>query len=156
MTTGESAVEKPCADTTVLRFKIDGLQHTAEQMWLKVSALPEAVSAAALKGVKVAMESMGMRDPGRGPKDFASEDEERIVVSVRAFEDLMRRAGHGPSHGSVNGSPKSWLRDAVIWVTLALSAWTLKTVIDQGKDITRMQCQLSPTTCQQVVVPRGP
>lgn len=90
---------------------------------------------------------MGMQQD-RGPDPDYSEwdDERRVLVSI--IKNQARYPNNG--HGSVNGSKQSWLRDAAIVVTLALSAWTLKTVIEQGKDITRMQCQLSPSTCLQV------
>lgn len=84
-----------------------------------------------------------------------------IVIDKETLHELIKNSRfqreHTPSNGNggINGTRQSWLRDAAIVVTLGLSAWTLKTVIDQGKDITRMQCQLSPSTCLQVTS-RGP
>lgn len=87
--------------------------------------------------------------PERGPDDFEHDEQNLARLVIEAVKIGARHSSPGP--GSVNGRG-SWLRDAAIVVTLGLSAWTLKTVIDQGKDIARMQCQLSPATCAQVVI----
>jgi hypothetical protein len=90
-------------------------------------------------------------DEDRGPPDYARSNRELSRLLLEAFRE-GRNSGPGP--GSVNGSRYSWVRDVAIAVLLAMSGWTLLQVIQQGKDIVRMQCQLSPTTCMQVV-PRG-
>lgn len=125
----QSAEEVPLAtdfepETTKLKFWIDG-------------------RFAALKGVIEGFKTHG-REQTRGPEDYDAFADER-----RFYQKMLHQQQNG-GHGSINGDRRGWLRDAVIVVTLALSGWTLKTVIEQGQDIARMQCQLSPSTCMQV------
>jgi hypothetical protein len=93
MTTGEAvADDKPCPHTTVLRFKLDAMQARVEQIRLKAAE----VSQAAMRAVKAAMQSMGMRDPERGPADYDDFADER-----RFYQRLLRERNGG--HGSVTG-----------------------------------------------------
>ena len=99
MTTGESAIEKPCADTTVLRFKIDGAREAVEQLRLKVSE----VSQAAMRGMKAAMSALGDRGPD--PDYDENEDEKRLLIRI-----IRDQARNGGGHGSVNGgNTNKWI-----------------------------------------------
>ena len=92
----------------------------------------------------------------RGPDDYAREDEERVVVPVRWLDRMMRQSPGG--HGSVNGSSSkllNWLVTLNIAVTVAVSSWIVSNVIEQGKQIAVLTCQLNPQSCPQVQVPRG-
>lgn len=92
MTTGESAVGKSCADTTVLRFKIDGMQSTIEQLKIRVSEVSEA----AMNGMRKAMKAVGMRGPD--PDYNEEEDEKRLLIRI-----IREQARNSSGHGSVNG-----------------------------------------------------
>lgn len=146
MTTGESTAGESLAETAKTTWKIDALWAWRHDVDTKIRHVLDK-----------AMAAMGVRGPDPdAPIDVPS----GITIDKETLHELLRNSRfqreHPPNgNGSVNGARQSWLRDAAIVVTLGLSAWTLKTVIDQGKDITRMQCQLSPSTCLQVTS-RGP
>ena len=111
MTTGESAVEKPCADTTVLRFKIDGMQSTIEQLKVRVSEASEA----AMNGVRKAMQAIGMRGPD---PDFSPQDED---PQVRRLAGLLERAlSRQPDNGYHEGPKESGLKAIIIGCTITL------------------------------------
>jgi hypothetical protein len=99
-------------------------------------SLAHQVLRKANQAIDVAMKSVGMR--GHDP-DAAYEQEESAYQ--RGLRD-GRRMGSS-NMGGVNNT-RSKLMDAVIWVILALSAWTLKATIDNSRDIAVLQCQNNP------------
>jgi hypothetical protein len=98
---------------------------------------------------------MAMARPERGPDpDAITEDDERIMVSVRSIESLLRRVGPGP--GSVNGSR---ILTALVALNTALlvgiGGWLLVTVSQHDKDIAVIKCQLSPQ-CREALARAAP
>lgn len=85
----------------------------------------------------------------RGPQDYAESDFERGVKAGSKFSSPNNYGGNNN-----NGQKLGWLMNAAILASLALSAWTLKTVTENTRDIAVIQCQLNPNTCPQVT-PRG-
>lgn len=132
----ESAVEKPC-DTTVLRFKIDAMQSTIENLKLKVSEASEA----ALRGVRAAMKAVGARDPEPEPMDYDHFADER-----RFYQNLLRERHGSGGHGSVNGNSR--MLTALVALNTALlvgiGGWLLVTVAQHDKDIAVIKCQIDP------------
>jgi hypothetical protein len=135
--TGESIPhEQPCADTAVLRFRMDALHAKVEQIRLKASEVSEA----AMRAVKAAMHSVGLHDPDRGPTDYDSFADER-----RFYQRLIReRTSSG--HGSVNGNGSSRVLTILVALNTALligiGGWLLVTVSQHDKDIAVIKCQL--------------
>jgi hypothetical protein len=117
------------------------MQSTIEHLKLKVSEASEA----AMRGMKAAMKAVGMNDPDRGPGDYASEDDERVMIPVRMFEQMMRRSG-GHGHGSV--SSNSRILTVLVAINTALligvGGWLLVTVAQHDKDIAVIKCQIDP------------
>jgi hypothetical protein len=93
----------------------------------------------------------GMAESRRIDPDFNPSDD-HVRELLKTVNQLLARPPHNYGVSNGNGSKRGMLVEIAIWASLALSAWTLKTVVDQGKEITRMQCQLSPSSCPQVVI----
>lgn len=90
------------------------------------------------------------RQHDRGPDPDANiEDEERITIPVRWLERAMKSPPNG--HGSITSSKLlNWLVTINIAVTIATASWVASTIIEQGKAIAVLQCQLNPQNCPQV------
>lgn len=109
MTTGESAVEKPCTDTTVLRFKIDSMQSTIEQLKVKVSEASEA----AMRGMRAAMKAVGMRGPD---PDYDPQDDD-----IRRLAGIIERLAQRPPDNGYHEAPKeSGLKAIIVGCTITL------------------------------------
>ena len=93
---------------------------------------------------------MAMGRPDRGPDPDYSENDERVMIPVHMFEQMMRRSG--PGHGGVSGSSK--ILTALVALNTALlvgiGGWLLVTVAQHDKDIAVIKCQLD-SQCREVL-----
>jgi hypothetical protein len=117
------------------------LLKTAE-FWLKLEHIYERVMGA-LKDLNARMVP-----PKRGPDpDEPYHEGTRDAALLNLISELISRQG---SPGSVNNAGRSRLIDAVIVVTLGLTAWTLKETNDNSRAIAVIQCQLVPACADAV------
>ena len=127
--------EGPVCETTIevgrKAFRLDGV---LDRLLAKARAALEA------------------RAQDRGPDpDVNLEDEERILVPVRVFEQAMKR----PPPSYSNGSPEesNWKTIALLVlsflqvVVLAIMGWLCSTTSQTHDDVIRIKCRLDPQSC---------
>jgi hypothetical protein len=86
-----------------------------------------------------------MRERGYDPdaeEDIENQRQHQIILKL-----IERSAAVG--NGSIH-SKGHWIREILLTVVIALSAWTLKTEIQNSSDIAVIKCQLSPE-CREVM-----
>jgi len=104
------------------------------------------------------LEAMQNRSHDRGPEDFESrytQEEVRFLISAALKE---RGSQYGGVHGSGDGFNKnSWLITLNIALVVGGGGWLISKVVDDGARLSRIECQLNPSTCLQLqLVPHGP
>lgn len=125
MTTGESIESGVCETTVTVGRKLFRLDGMVDRLLDKAR--------------------LAMGRPDRGPDPDYNEDDERVMVPVRMFEQFMRRTS-GPGPGSVNGNSR--LLTVLVTLNTALlvgvGGWLLVTVAQHDKDIAVIKCQIDP------------
>lgn len=85
-----------------------------------------------------------LAQPDRGPDpDWVREDDERVMIPVRMFEQMMRRSS-GPGPGGVGSGSR--VLTVLVAINTALlvgiGGWLLVTVAQHDKDIAVIKCQI--------------
>lgn len=113
MTTGEGIAEPHrCADTTALRFRIDGLQHRVKEITETVTVATERVVKAAKRAVDTAMKAVADRGPD---PDWDREDDD-----IRRLAGIMERLANRPNQ--INGDGEdSGNRRLLAWILTVTS-----------------------------------
>jgi hypothetical protein len=89
---------------------------------------------------------------GRGPNDFAESDFER---GMKAGSRLSSSNNYGGNNNTAGSSKLGWLITLNIAITLGVSSWVVKTIIDYGNRIVRIECRMDPQ-CVSVVLREQP
>lgn len=133
----------PQPENATLAFRVDGLMEWKREVAGKIRHV-----------VELAMQAIS---PERGPQDYDVRGEEmRALIGV--LRDILREVSFHkpPGPGSVvqQSAKLGWLITLNIGITLAAVGWIASTLIEQGKELSVIKCQLNPLQCPQV--PRGP
>lgn len=90
----------------------------------------------------------------RGPVDFENRYTEEEMHFLTGIAAQNARRSYGGIHN--NGSNINTIMLTILTVVIIPGgAWIIGTLIDHGKELAQIHCQLSPANCLQLQVPHG-